>query len=77
MPSAMARNPSERARSTSALQIASLSTVLNTAVQGLALIQDREAIPALRKLATSDPDLRVREAAIEGLKKLDSSATAP
>jgi len=49
---------------------AARSVVLITAVQALVLIDDRASVPALRKLADADPDVRVREAAIEGLRRL-------
>jgi len=53
---------------------ATRSAVLITGVQGLVMIEDKVSLSALRKLASSDPDLRVRQAAIEGLKKLDAGA---
>src|SRR5262249_53699678 len=48
----------------------SRSEVLVTAVQAIVMIEDKGSIPALEKLAAQDPDLRVRQAAIEALAKL-------
>jgi len=50
--------------------------VLVTAIQGLVMIEDKEAIGALEKLAAGDPDLRVRQAAIEAVRTLRSRAGA-
>jgi HEAT repeat protein len=55
---------------------AARSTVIITAIQGLVMISDTAGIPAIRKLASSDPDLAVRQAALEGLKKLEGAAGA-
>lgn len=49
---------------------ATRTEVLVTAVQGIVMIEDKDSIPALEKLAEGDPDMRVRQAAIDGLKKL-------
>jgi hypothetical protein len=48
----------------------SRSTVLMTAVRALAMIEDHGAVPALEALAASDPDLRVRQVAMEALESL-------
>jgi HEAT repeat protein len=53
---------------------ATRSEVLVTAVLGIAMIEDKGAIPALEKLAGEDPDMRVRQAAIEALKKVRPAA---
>ena len=52
---------------------ASRGDVLVTAVHAIAMIEDRGSIPALEKLAGQDPDMRVRQAAIEALAKLRPS----
>ena len=53
---------------------ATRTEVLVTAVQGILLIEDKGSIPALEKLAAGDPDMHVRQAAIEALKKLRPGA---
>lgn len=50
---------------------ASRAAVIVTGIHALAMIEDKEAIPALRKLANGDRDLQVRQAALEALQKID------
>lgn len=55
---------------------ATRTEVLVTAVQAIVMIEDKGSIGALEKLAANDPDLRARQAAIEGLKTLRPGAGA-
>jgi len=53
---------------------ATRTEVLVTAVKGIVMLEDKAAIGAIEKLAAGDPDLRVRQAAIEALGKLRPAA---